>query len=309
MSKRSIRRPALVAAIVGLAVAAAIVAGGLRDSSSSARAPVNAHVVAGELPPAVAQRLEAAPESGTARADSEGPAAMADAAFEERAYPDNTISVADMNAARSAFAAISGRPFAKGKGKAGTWVSVGPSEALYPFTPFRNSFSYVPNRYVAGGRTTSIAISQTCKPGNCAAYITPAGGGIWRAKNVLTGQPHWRYLGGPLGINAAGSVYIDPNDPSGGTVYVGTGEGNICGSGCVAGVGLYKSTNGGGTWSGPIGQQEFQGKGIGSIAVKPGDPNTIVACPRRAAPASRVLFRASPSGACTSRRTAGQRGR
>jgi Arc-like DNA binding domain len=273
MSRRSLRRPALVAALLGLAITAALVAGGLRDSSS-ARAPVSARVVA-ELPPGVAQRVEAAPESGGARADSEGPAAMADAAFAERAYPDDTISVADVNAARSAFATISGRSFPKGKGQTGTWTSVGPSEALYPFTPFRNSFSYVPNRYVAGGRTTSIAISQTCKPGNCTAYITPAGGGVWRAKNVLTGQPNWQYLGGPLGINAAGSVYIDPNDPSGNTVYVGTGEANICGSGCVAGVGLYKSTDGGDSWSGPIGQQEFQGKGIGSIVVKPGDPNTI----------------------------------
>ena len=278
MSTRSIRTPALIAALVGLAIAAAIVAAGLRDSSSSsASAPARERMIGAELPPAVAQRLEAAPErgEGAETADSEGPAAMADAAFLERAYPDTTISVADVKAARSAFAAIKGRSFGKGKGGTGAWVSVGPSEALYPFTPFRSSFSYVPNRYVAGGRTTSIAISQTCKPGNCTAYITPAGGGVWRAKNVLTGQPHWQYLGGPLGINAAGSVYIDPNDPSGNTVYVGTGEANICGSGCVAGVGLYKSTNGGNTWSGPIGQTEFQGKGIGSIVVKPGDPNTI----------------------------------
>ena len=196
-----------MAALVGLAIAAVIVAGVARDSSPT-RASISHSVGAGELPSGVAQRLEATPEGG----QGEGPGSMADAAFLERAYPDNTISVADMNAARTAFAATSGRTFPKGKGGSGSWVTVGPSEALYPFTPFRNSFSYVPNRYVAGGRTTSIAISQTCNPGNCTAYITPAGGGVWRAKNVVTGQPNWEYLGGPLGINAAGSVYIDPND-------------------------------------------------------------------------------------------------
>ena len=88
----------------------------------------------------------------------------------------------------------------------------------------------MPNAYVAGGRTTSIAIADTCKPGDCRLYITPAGGGIWTTKNGLAGTPHWEYLGGPLGINSAGAVTIDSNDPSGKTVYVGTGEANICGS-------------------------------------------------------------------------------
>ena len=82
-------------------------------------------------------------------------------------------------------------------------------------------------------------------------WITPAGGGVWRTDNALAAAAEWTYLGGPLGINAAGSVTIDPNDPTGNTIYVGTGEANICGSGCVAGVGIYKSTNGGNTWTGP----------------------------------------------------------
>jgi hypothetical protein len=195
----------------------------------------------------------------------------------QRAYPNDTISVEQMADARQAFTDIKGNPFPRGKGRPGTWVSVGPSEALYPFTEFRNSFNYVPNAYIAGGRTTAIAISDTCVPGNCRLYITPAGGGIWRTKNALNGQPHWEYLGGPLGINAAGAVTIDPNDPSGNTIYVGTGEANICGSGCVAGTGIYKSTNGGDTWTGPLGGETLSGLGVAEIVVKPGSPNTLYA--------------------------------
>jgi hypothetical protein len=230
-----------------------------------------------EMPPAFARHLEKLQKTvqGVGGEAEDGRASAAEEAFLQRAYPDDTLSVEQMDAARAAFTKIQGRPFPTGKGRPGTWVSVGPREALYPATPFRSSFSYIPNDYVAGGRTTALAISDTCKPGDCRLWVTPAGGGIWRTKNALDGQPHWEYLAGPLGINAAGSVTIDRNDPTGNTIYVGTGEANICGSGCVAGVGLYKSTDGGDTWTGPLGKNELSGKGIGAIVVKPGDPNTI----------------------------------
>jgi len=106
-------------------------------------------------------------------------------------------------------------------------------------------------------------------------YIAVAGGGMWRTKNALATDVKWQYMGGPLGINATGSVSIDPNDATGNTVYLGTGEANICGSGCVAGTGLYESTDGGATWSAPKGTQYFAGNGIGDIVVEPGHPNTL----------------------------------
>jgi hypothetical protein len=203
-----------------------------------------------------------------------GPAGAAEDAFLRRAYPSDVITVAQMDAARSAFARAAGRPFPAGKGRPGTWVSIGASQALYPSTPFRSSFSYVPAAYNAGGRTTALAISATCVPGNCTLYATPAGGGLWRTRNALTGQPAWEYLAGPLGINAAGAISIDPNDATEQTIYVGTGEANVCGSGCVAGVGLYKSTDGGASWV-RLGETHLSGKGIGAIVVQPGDPNTL----------------------------------
>jgi hypothetical protein len=231
----------------------------------------------GELPHSVEDRLEKLKEAvpGNGGMAPEGPGSAADAEFQERAYPADTIKVAQMDTAKTAFTHARDRAFPAGKAKGGTWANVGPSQALYPDTPFRDAFSYVPNDYVAGGRTTAVAVSNTCRPGDCHMFVTPSGGGIWRTNDALAPQPRWKYLGGPLGINSAGAVAIDPSDRSGNTVYVGTGEANICGSGCVAGVGLYKSTNGGDTWTGPLGKAELGGKGIGDIVIKPGDPKVL----------------------------------
>jgi hypothetical protein len=239
-------------------------------SGPSTKTRPSAVITAGEMPTALASYLA----TSQGFESEEGPGSAGEAEFRERAYPDNTISVAEMNGARAAFAQTENRHSNKGREKNGEWTPVGPSTALYPADALRNSFLYVPNEYVAGGRTTSIAVSSQCKPNHCVAYITPAGGGVWRTKNALDAHPDWKYMGGPLGINAAGSVVIDENDPSDNTVYVGTGEANICGSGCVAGTGLYRSRNGGVTWTN-LGRPEFQGKGIGAIVVKPGDPDTL----------------------------------
>ena len=259
--------------VLMLAVISAVVAARQTPGTPGGRA------VEGEAPTALAKHLDALRQSvpGNQGMAEEGPSSAADDAFAARAYPDSTISVSDAHAARSSFAAHTGR-LPKGKGSPATWVSIGPSRALYPFTEFRNAYNYVPNTYVAGGRTTDIEIANRCKPGDCRLYITPAGGGLWTTKNALAGTPKWEYLGGQLGINAAGSVTIDSNDHSGRTIYVGTGEANICGSGCVAGVGMYKSTDGGQTLALLGGSDNaLKGKGIGEILIQPGAPNVIYA--------------------------------
>ena len=133
------------------------------------------------------------------------------------------------------------------RAKKGVWTNVGPSDALYPSTASSATHSTTcptsTSRADAPRRSPSATF---CLPILCRGLDHP--GRRWRLAHRRTSarrNPKWIYLGGPLGINAAGAVTIDPNDPLGNTIYVGTGEANICGSGCVAGVGLYKSTNGG----------------------------------------------------------------
>ncbi|WP_248963991.1 WD40/YVTN/BNR-like repeat-containing protein [Sphaerisporangium perillae] len=229
-----------------------------------------------EMPVALGQHLEQLREAAPGHEEpGEGPASAADAEFQKRAYPADTIKVAQVDAAKAAADKAEVRTLSADKAKGRVWKPLGPDQALYPDTDLRNSFSYVPNEYIASGRTTAIAIGSSCTTLRCRLYVTPSGGGLWRTDNALDGRPRWKYLGASLGVNAAGAVTVDSNDRSGNTIYLGTGEANVCGSGCVAGVGLYKSTDGGDTWTGPIGKAELGGKGIGDILVKPGSPKTI----------------------------------
>ena len=227
-----------------------------------------------KMPPAVAKhmkRLQSIP--GLEGMHPGGPSSAEEESFLAKAYPDDDIPLARLDAARAAGARLRGK-LPHGKGRDGTWVTVGPSEALYPATIFRNVLGYVPARYVAGGRSTAIAIDPNCAQGNCRLWVFAAGGGVWRTKNALSGQPSWKFLSGGFGIQSGSSITLDPNDPSGNTLYVGTGEANASGD-SAAGVGLYKSTDGGDTWTGPLGASVFNGRAIGSIAVTPGAPNVI----------------------------------
>ncbi len=58
---------------------------------------------------------------------------------------------------------------------------------------------------------------------------------------------------------------MDPNDPTGNTVYAGTGEPNASGD-SEAGVGVYKTTDGGQTWTLVPGSDIFFQRAIGQMA-------------------------------------------
>src|SRR2546425_834651 len=102
----------------------------------------------------------------------------------------------------TAFKGHKGKGFPKGKGRPGVWVTIGPSEAVYPFFPLRTSSLYVPNEYVAGGRTTALALAGDCDSGRCRLYAGPAGGGLWRTDKALQAHPKWTYLSTPFEINS-----------------------------------------------------------------------------------------------------------
>ena len=173
-------------------------------------------------PPSLAnhlKRMRAIPGNGGM--STEGPGSAEAEKFLALAFPDDDVPLARLQGARAAAARLRGR-FPRGNGRDGTWVTVGPSDALYPATDFRSSFGYVPNAYVAGGRGTAIAIDPNCSLGHCRLWVFAAGGGVWRTKNALSGQPNLEFLSDEFGIQSGSSITLDPNDPTGDTLYVGT---------------------------------------------------------------------------------------
>ena len=112
---------------------------------------------------------------------------------------------------------------------------------------------------------------------------------MWQADNALDPQPNWHPSNSGIPSNAIGSLAFDPNDPSGKTLYAGTGEPNGSGD-SEAGVGLYKSTDGGKSWTLVAGSTSANapcadgsgnncpvatGRSIGAIAIDPANANHI----------------------------------
>ena len=289
MRERRMRLALALAAVALVAAGAVFAAGGPSDRSTAPT--VAATSSDGELPAALSAHLaelsQAIPGKGGEYAESESAAAGSSAAglqdFIDLAYPKKDIPLSSIKAARRAIAQAEARTTALGLAGSPEWEMVGPDTALYQFTPFRTARSYVPNEFAMAGRTTDLAIDPNCGSvlargaGKCRMWIGPAGGGTGGTRQRAGAEPAVGTSRRASGSTRAARSRSTRTTRAANTIWVGTGEGNACGSGCVAGVGLYKSTDGGDHWSGPYGDSAFNARGVGSIQVKPGDPDTIYA--------------------------------
>ena len=193
---------------------------------------------------------------------NEGPDATAAAQEEaQRAYPADSVSADATAGSLAAWAALEG----KSKGQ-GSWQQIGPSQAKYPAV--LDQFLAGGKEYTASGRVTALAIGGCEKTNKCSLYLGAAGGGLWVADKATdrNGNVNWQFKGGSLPSNAIGSLLVDPSDPTGNTVYAGTGEGNASGD-SEAGLGIYKTTDGGDSWSLVPGSIVFRDRAVSSMAL------------------------------------------
>jgi hypothetical protein len=211
-----------------------------------------------------------------------------------RAYPAATIPPAIAARAQATFNRIAKRDAKLAKvhgrsffGTGGPWTQYGPRQLAEQ--PGVTSFSGATN--ITASRITALAIAPDCgQRGKCNVWVGAAGGGVWRTENATATNPKWRRVtDNALAQHSVGFLYLDPTDKKHKTLYLGTGEGNHCSSGCESGVGIYKSTNAGNSWTKLAdtcvsnahftcvtpGKDAFLGRAINAIVVDPTDKQHI----------------------------------
>ena len=108
-----------------------------------------------------------------------------------------------------------------------------------------------------GGRTRTLLFDAN-DPSRRAVFAGGVAGGLWKTEDITANPPEWTMINDYLENMAIGAIAQDPNDPQ--VMYLGTGEtyGNLD---AVAGLGLFKSTDGGKNWTlleGTLGSSSFR---------------------------------------------------
>jgi len=168
-----------------------------------------------------------------------GPFAAAEQDYANRAFPAAYVPFKLTLNAHAAFKNVKTRSNANSN--IGIWTLIGPSTTNFPDVL---TFSGAP--YMDSGRVTALAVDPNCNNTTCRVWMAAAGGGVWRTDNALsTSGPSWTFISGSFATNAIGTLTYDAAHT---TLYAGTGEPNSSGD-SEAGLGIYKSTDGGDTWT------------------------------------------------------------
>jgi hypothetical protein len=207
----------------------------------------------------------------------EGPGSPAAEEVGDRAYPrsyvDDRLAVRSRNAYQRLPAAgrsSTGRRSLRALAPATPWTELGPVTPNVPGTwsQFFDPTTLTGPSSQESGRVTALAIDPACTSGNCRMWVAAAGGGIWRTGDALAAHPSWTPPPVDMPTTAFGSLYFDSTHN---VLYAGSGEPNGS-SDSEAGLGLYRSTDSGATWTVVPGSAAVAtNRSIGAIAIDPND--------------------------------------
>src|SRR5438093_6269173 len=170
-----------------------------------------------------------------------GPVSAAEEDYAKRAFPATDIPIALRRNAHAAWASVRGRSGREAANALGAWTLAGPSTSNAP-----DILTFSGAAYTTSGRITALAVDPSCNTRRCRVWAAAAGGGVWRTTNALSNNGvSWTFVSGSFATNAIGTLTYDAAT---GALYAGTGEPNASGD-SEAGFGIYKSTDGGNTWT------------------------------------------------------------
>ena len=117
----------------------------------------------------------------------------------------------------------------------------------------------VQNSY--GGNASARVHALAIDPINANVVYTGSFGGLAKTTD---GGITWRYLSDAWASQSVSAIAVNPNAST--DVFVGTGRDDYG----PYGVGLYRSFDGGSTWSNPLGSDQFEGTYMRTIAIDAG---------------------------------------
>lgn len=136
----------------------------------------------------------------------------------------------------------------------GDWKPMGPTQI-----PVNNT-----GQINGMGRINSIALHPS---DTNVIFVGSAAGGIWK---TINGGQTWSVNTDSLPTLGVSAIAIHPNNPS--VMYFGSGDRDASDA---AGFGVFKSTNGGGSWT--ISNTGMGSRTVGKLIIDPANPNVLLA--------------------------------
>lgn len=137
-----------------------------------------------------------------------------------------------------------------------TWSAIGPN-TVQQVARTSNTLE------VVSGRIGALAVNSAGR-----IYAGSAQGGVW-SRDAGTGT--WTPLTSALSSSAVGALEIAPSNEN--VLYLGSGEGALSGD-SYFGDGVYRSVDGGTTWS-HVSGTAFAGVSVSGIAIDPANPDHL----------------------------------